>query len=63
MPQLGNAPGLASEPRSSFARSLQVRMEHLERDEPVERAIARSVDRGHSAVPDLVEDLVLLQLA
>jgi len=62
MPQPGHALGLAGEPGSSFARPLQMRMKHLERDEPVERAIARSVDGSHSAVADLVEDLVLLQL-
>jgi hypothetical protein len=38
-------------------------MQHLERDESVERAIARSVDGSHSTVADLVEDLVLLQFA
>ena len=63
MPEPGHALGLAGEPSSSFGRSLQMRMQHLERDEAIERAITRSVDRSHSAVANLVEDLVLLQLA
>ena len=63
MSELGDALGLPSESGTSFARALQMRMQHLEGDESIERAITRPINRSHSTVANLVEDLVLLQLA
>ena len=52
---------LARETLARFLRALQVRVHDLERDQAIETRVTRTVDGGHAAVPDFVDDLVLLE--
>ena len=52
---------LAREALARLLGALQVRMHDLERHPAVEARVAGSVDGGHAAVADFVDDLVLLE--
>ena len=58
-----DAPGLPGEPRARLSRLLQMGMQDFDRDVAIEHGVAGTVDGGHAAMADLLEDLVLLELS
>ena len=62
MAQLRHGLRLGVEARDDLLRVAQVRVDDLDRDLAPEAPVARAVHRGHPAVANLLEDLVLGEL-
>ena len=58
--KLRGGAGLTDEALAVVGRARDVLVQDLERDLPLQARVARSVDRGHPAVPELVEELVVV---
>ena len=63
MAKASDASGLALKTPPRLFRPPQVRMHHLERHLALQNGVVRAVHRGHPTVPDLLFDLVFLELA
>ena len=57
--QLGDRLGLRLEAMRDLAALAEVGVKHLDRDVPPETSVVRAVNRGHPAVPELLEHVVL----
>ena len=60
MRELRGDPCFAPEALASVVRLGQLGAQHLDGDEPLERALAREIHRAHPAVAERPHDLVLL---
>ena len=60
MRELRGDPRLAPEPLATSVRLGQLGAQHLDRDEALERALAREIDGAHAALAERPHDLVLL---
>ena len=59
VPQLRDRFRLDGEAVRDLAALAKVRMEHLDRDIAEQALVVRAIDRGHPAMPELVEHVVL----
>ncbi len=63
MVEVGRRLGLGAEPLDVAARGEAAGEDHLERDDPVERRLPRLVDDPHPAPGDLLQQLVVAEVA
>ena len=63
MPKLGRRPGFAEEPRDFLTAFDQLRMRHLERDDPVQPSIQRTPDGPESTDADPLQELKFAELS
>ena len=61
MIQLRDGFGFADEALAEFGRVGLMRQQHFDGDEAIERGLLRLVDRGHAAMPDRFDDVILAQ--
>ena len=63
MLQRGRGDRLGAEPLHRFRRRVRPEQQQLEGDDPIEALLAGLVDHAHAAVPDLLQQLVVAEIA
>jgi hypothetical protein len=61
MVQLGDGFSFADEALAELGRAGLLRQQHLDGHKAIERGLARFEDRGHAAMPDGFDDVILAQ--